>query len=138
MIGYAVIILTFGVVGSWSAYARLDRAVVAQGTVNIDGSRKTVQHLEGGIVKDIRVKEGQDVKKGELLFKIKPDNYVAARNSAQANYNSSVANRETSRANLEKADLEYKRNDALFQEKLISESDLLTAKTALLNLEATA
>jgi HlyD family secretion protein len=78
----------------------------------------------------LNVKEGQDVKKGDLLFKIKPDNYVAACNSAKANYNSAVANRETSRANLEKADLEYKRNDALFKEKLLSESDLLTAKTA--------
>jgi HlyD family type I secretion membrane fusion protein len=72
MIGYAVIILTFGVMGSWSAYARLDRAVVAQGTVNIDGNRKTVQHLEGGIVKDIRVKEGQDVKEGDVLLRLAP------------------------------------------------------------------
>lgn len=72
VIGYAVIILTFGVVGSWSAYARLDRAVVAQGTVNIDGSRKTVQHLEGGIVNNIRVKEGQDVKEGDVLLRLAP------------------------------------------------------------------
>jgi HlyD family type I secretion membrane fusion protein len=72
MIGYAVIILTFGVMGSWSAYARLDRAVVAQGTVNIDGNRKTVQHLEGGIVNDIRVKEGQDVKEGDVLLRLAP------------------------------------------------------------------
>jgi HlyD family secretion protein len=72
MIGYAVIILTFGVMGSWSAYARLDRAVVAQGTVNIDGNRKTVQHLEGGIVNDIRVKEGQAVKEGEVLLRLAP------------------------------------------------------------------
>jgi HlyD family secretion protein len=78
----------------------------------------------------LNVKEGQDIKKGDLLFKIKPDNYVAARNSAEANYKSAIANRETSRANLEKADLEYKRNDALFKEKLLSDSDLLTAKTA--------
>jgi HlyD family secretion protein len=72
LIGYIVIILTFGVMGTWSAYARLDRAVVAPGTVNIESSRKTVQHLEGGIVNDIRVKEGQDVKEGDLLLRLAP------------------------------------------------------------------
>jgi HlyD family type I secretion membrane fusion protein len=72
LIGYLVIILTFGVLGSWSAFARLDRAVVASGTVNIESSRKTVQHLEGGIVNEIRVKEGQDVKEGELLLRLAP------------------------------------------------------------------
>jgi HlyD family secretion protein len=76
------------------------------------------------------VKEGQHVNQGDLLFKIKPDNYQAARNQAEASYKSSIANRETSAAQLEKADLEYKRNDALFKAKLISESDYLTAKTS--------
>jgi HlyD family secretion protein len=72
LIGYLVIILTFGVMGTWSAFARLDRAVVASGTVNIESSRKTVQHLEGGIVNDILVREGQDVKEGELLLRLAP------------------------------------------------------------------
>jgi HlyD family secretion protein len=76
------------------------------------------------------VKEGQHVTKGDLLFKIKPDNYLAARNQADAGYKSAMANRDTSAANLEKADLEYKRNDSLFKAKLISESDYLTAKTS--------
>jgi HlyD family secretion protein len=103
--------------------------VVANGKIEPVLQVKISPEVSGEII-ELHVKEGQDVKKGDLLFKIKPDNYVAARNSAQANYNSAVANRETSRANLEKADLEYKRNDALFKEKLLSESDLLTAKTA--------
>jgi HlyD family secretion protein len=76
------------------------------------------------------IKEGQHVNQGDLLFKIKPDNYAAARNQAEAGYKSAIASRESSAANLEKADLEYKRNDALFKANLISESDYLTAKTA--------
>ncbi|HUD47074.1 MAG TPA: efflux RND transporter periplasmic adaptor subunit [Candidatus Baltobacteraceae bacterium] len=76
------------------------------------------------------VKEGQHVNKGDLLFKIKPDNYLAARDQFDAGYKSAMANRDTSAANLEKADLEYKRNDALYKVKLISESDFLTAKTS--------
>jgi HlyD family secretion protein len=103
--------------------------VVANGKIEPVLQVKISPEVSGEII-ELNVKEGQDVKKGDLLFKIKPDNYVAARNSAEANYKSAVANRETSKANLEKADLEYKRNDALFKEKLLSESDLLTAKTA--------
>ena len=72
LVGYAVIVLTFGVMGSWSAMARLDRAVVAPGTVTIESSRKTIQHLEGGLVNDIRVKEGQEVKEGDILLRLSP------------------------------------------------------------------
>lgn len=72
LLGYAVILLTFGVMGTWSAMARLDRAVVAPGTVTIESSRKTIQHLEGGIVSEIRVKEGQLVKEGDMLLRLAP------------------------------------------------------------------
>src|ERR1041384_7577510 len=44
-----------------------------------------------GEIIELPVKEGQRVKKGDLLLKIKPDNYLAARNSAQASYHSSLA-----------------------------------------------
>jgi HlyD family secretion protein len=76
------------------------------------------------------IKEGQHVNQGDLLFKIKPDNYSAARNQAEAGYKSAIASRESSAASLEKADLEYKRNDALFKAKLISDSDYLGFKIA--------
>lgn len=72
LVGYTVIIITFGVLGTWSAFARLDRAVVAPGTVTNEGSRKTIQHLEGGIVNAIKVKEGQDVKEGDVLIRLSP------------------------------------------------------------------
>jgi HlyD family secretion protein len=102
--------------------------VIANGRIEPVLQVNISPEVSGEIIQ-LNVKEGQDVKKGDLLFKILPDNYVAARNSAQANYKSSIANRDTAAANLEKADLEYKRNDALFKAKLISESDFLTAKT---------
>ena len=68
MVGYLVIILTFGVLGGWSAFARLDSAVVAQGVVTLESSRKTIQHFEGGIIAKILVQEGQRVEQGQLLF----------------------------------------------------------------------
>jgi HlyD family secretion protein len=102
--------------------------VVANGKIEPVLQVKISPEVSGEII-ELDVKQGQNVKKGDLLLKIRPDNYLAARNSSQANYRSAIANRESAEANLEKADLEYKRNDTLFKAKLISESDFLTAKT---------
>jgi HlyD family secretion protein len=102
--------------------------VVANGKIEPVLQVKISPEVSGEII-ELNVKEGQNVKKGDLLLKIRPDNYLAARNSSRANYNSAIASRESSKANLEKAELEYKRNDELYKAKLISDSDFLTAKT---------
>src|SRR6266481_999870 len=70
--GYTVIILTFGVMGGWAAVTPLNRGVVAQGVVMIEDNRKVVQHLEGGIVNEILVKEGQAVTEGQVLLRLSP------------------------------------------------------------------
>jgi len=84
-----------------------------------------------GEITDLPVKEGQEVKKGDLLLKIKPDNYLASRNSAEANYKSSLASQNLARANREKAEIEFKRINELFEGKLVSESAFLDSKTSL-------
>lgn len=60
------------VVGSllWAAFAPLESALMAPGVLVVETHRKTIQHLEGGIVKDILVKEGQVVKAGETLIRL--------------------------------------------------------------------
>jgi HlyD family type I secretion membrane fusion protein len=68
--GYVVITATFVVLGGWSAFARLDSAITAQGVVSAETNRKTVQHLEGGIVREIDVREGQHVDAGQVLFRL--------------------------------------------------------------------
>lgn len=65
--GIAAAVLFFGVFGVWSWYAPLASAAVAPGVVNPDGSRKTVQHLEGGIIRTIHVREGDHVAAGDTL-----------------------------------------------------------------------
>src|SRR5579871_2281059 len=72
MFGYVIIVATFVVGGGWAAYAKLDSAVTASGVVAVESNRKTVQHLEGGIVREILVQEGQRVTEGQLLFKVDP------------------------------------------------------------------
>jgi HlyD family secretion protein len=66
--GYTLIAMTFGVAGVWAAVAKLDKAVIATGFVETETNRKTVQHLEGGIVRQILIKEGDHVTEGQVLF----------------------------------------------------------------------
>ena len=102
--------------------------VVANGKIEPVIQVKISPEVSGEITQ-LAVKEGQRVKKGDLLVKIKPDNYLAASNSAAASYNLAVANKSTAEANLEKARLEFERSAGLHEAKLVSDSDFLTART---------
>ncbi len=66
--GYLVVILIFGVLGGWAATAKIASAVVSTGVVSLEGNRKVVQHLEGGIVRDIHVREADFVEQGDVLI----------------------------------------------------------------------
>ena len=68
VIGAIVIALFFGGFGVWAAFAPLQSATIAQGVLSVSGKRKTVQHLEGGIVSEIRVREGDTVTAGQVLI----------------------------------------------------------------------
>lgn len=67
-IGALVIGGFFVGLGSWAAFVPLKSAAIAMGQVTVDGRRKTIQHLEGGIVREILVKEGEVVEKGTVLL----------------------------------------------------------------------
>jgi HlyD family type I secretion membrane fusion protein len=71
-VGYALIGVTFGLFGGWAAIAPLQRAVVSQGSVVIEESRKSIQHFEGGVVAGILAAEGKTVGKGDLLMRLSP------------------------------------------------------------------
>jgi HlyD family secretion protein len=68
--GYGLIFLTFGVAGGWAAVAKIDRAVVAPAFISTETNKKTVQHLEGGIVQEILVKEGERIEQGQVLVRL--------------------------------------------------------------------
>ena len=68
--GIAVIVLTFGGIAGWSATAPIASAVMAPGVVVVDGKRKQVQHLEGGVVQKIFVGDGMRVEEGQLLIRL--------------------------------------------------------------------
>lgn len=68
--GMALIAVLFGGFGTWAAIAPLAHGVVAPGQVVADGHRKAVQHLEGGIVAEILVKDGDRVVAGQPLIRL--------------------------------------------------------------------
>src|SRR5437016_9589022 len=69
IVGSLIIFVFFGLLGGWSVSAPLRGAVVATtALVKVQGNRKSVQHLEGGIVKELRIKEGDKVAAGDVLI----------------------------------------------------------------------
>ena len=107
----------------------LTEIVVANGRIQPVLQVKISAEVSGEII-DLPVKEGQNVKKGDLLVKIKPDVYLANRRSAEASFLSAQAGQSLAEASLKKAELELKRNEGLFKSRLISESTILEFKTS--------
>jgi len=100
---FAIIaILVFGI-GGWAATIPLDGAVVAQGLLVVDSSVKKVQHLTGGIVKEIRVREGDHVKAGDILVRLDETQTKASNSVVTTNLDELIA---------QQARLEAERDDA--------------------------
>jgi HlyD family secretion protein len=107
----------------------LTNVVVANGKIQ-PVVQVTISPEVSGEIIELPVKEGQQVKKGDLLVKINPDIYIAGLNQAKAGYESSLAAKSSAVANLEKADADFTRNQELFNRKLLSESDYVGFKSA--------
>ena len=69
-VGIAVIAIFFGGLGGWASLAPLESAAIAQGVVSVASNLKTVQHLEGGIVGEILVRDGDEVTAGQVLIRL--------------------------------------------------------------------
>ncbi|HBT01234.1 MAG TPA: HlyD family type I secretion periplasmic adaptor subunit, partial [Citreicella sp.] len=69
--GLALVALVGGF-GAWAASARIDGAVIAPGRIVVDRNRQAVQHLDGGMVAEVLVKEGDRIEAGALLVRLDP------------------------------------------------------------------
>ena len=70
--GLATVLLLILVAGGWSAWASISGAVIASGIVTVEGKPKTIQHIDGGIVGEILVRDGDPVEAGEVLIRLDP------------------------------------------------------------------
>ncbi len=107
----------------------LTETVMASGKIQPVTKAMISPEVAGEIVA-LPVKEGQVVKAGDLLLQIKPDSYQASRNSAEASYKVSLGSRSQAEAELARAESEFKRNEELFKNKLISASVFVEFETA--------
>lgn len=89
--GLATVAIAFGGFAAWLFLASLDSAAVAPGTVIVDSHRKTIQHLEGGIVREVKVRDGDSVTAGQTLVVLDRTLANAALGQVQSQYWSALA-----------------------------------------------
>ncbi len=106
----------------------ITQKVSATGKINPVYQVVLTPEVTGEIV-ELPIKEGDKVKKGQLLIKIKPDIYIAQRNRALASLEAAKAGLEIQKANLDRVEKEYKRIQGLYEKKLASDAELENAKS---------
>lgn len=84
LFGLAVLVLFVGGFGAWSALAPLAEAALGPGVIKAEGNRRTVQHLEGGIVRAILVRDGDRVRAGQVLMRLDDVQSGAQREALEA------------------------------------------------------
>lgn len=84
--GYGVIAFVFGGVGIWAILAPLESAALGEGTVQVEGNRKAVQHLNGGIVSEILVTNGDFVESGQPLLQLDQSLVLAEKNIVETRF----------------------------------------------------
>ena len=73
-----VVGLFFGLGGAWVTFAKISGAIIAPGEIRVDSERKTVQHLEGGIIREILVRNGDQVTVGQPLLLLDSPQIISA------------------------------------------------------------
>ena len=137
--GLWVLALGFGGFLLWAGLAPLDEGVPTQGMVTLDTKRKTVQHLSGGIVKEVLVHEGQQVKEGDPLLRL--DSAVAKANYEAVRQRYLGLRAMQSRLFAEQAgqgaiafhpDVKSAMNDPLIKQQISTQEQLIQARRAAL------
>ena len=102
MIALAAFALTFIL---WGSLAPLSKAAIAPGLVQVEGRRRVVQHLEGGIIAAILVRENQRVRRGQPLMRLDAVQSGGANASSRSEYLTLVAEERRLRAELDQGGL---------------------------------
>jgi HlyD family secretion protein len=101
--------------------------ITANGKIQPEKEVKISPDVSGEIV-ELTVKEGDHAEKGQLLLRIKPDNYISQRDRSLAEISSAQARRAQAEAQFTQADLSFKRSKQLYDQQTISKSDFEQAQ----------
>jgi protease secretion system membrane fusion protein len=141
-LGFWVLIVGFGSFILWAILAPLDEGVSAQGQVSIESRHKTIQHMNGGIVREVLVKEGQMVKAGDVLIEldqgISKANYEAVRQNymgQRANESRLLAEQRGMEQIAFHPDLIKSASDPLVMQHMQSQQQLFQSRRAALRAE---
>lgn len=126
----------------WAALAPLDEGVPSPATVSIDTKRKAVQHLIGGIVKEVLVREGDQVKEGQVLMRLDDASARASYESVRQRYlglrvmEARLMAENSDRATIEfHPDVQAASADPLIRQQMQTQSQLLGSRRAALQAE---
>ncbi len=86
-----ILVIGFALFAVWAFYAPLDSGITVTGTVVVKGNRKAVQHPAGGVITDLRVREGDVVKQGDVLLKVNPLSTEANLSGVENDYINALA-----------------------------------------------
>lgn len=131
--------LGFGGFLLWAALAPLDEGVPSQGTVAIDTKRKTVQHLSGGLIREVLVREGDTVQQGQLLMRLDAAAAQAGYESVRQRYlglramqGRLMAEQSGATRMVMHSDLQEAASDHLIQQQIQTQEQLLLTRLHLL------
>jgi len=109
-LGFILIFIVFGLFGAWAVFAKMDLSVQAPGEIIVKSHPKEIKHQKGGVVEKIYVKEGDFVKKGEPLVKLKTTQLKKDLESNQNTLYHLIATKDRIKAELEKSKLTFSSN----------------------------
>ena len=129
LLGYATLAILVSGLGGWGVYARIAGAVIAAGTVEVEGNRQVVQHPTGGVVTEIFARDGDVVQKGDVILRLEGDTQRAEFQTVEGQYFELVARQNRLEA------LRDDKDSITFDEELVARSadelnlqELLTAQ----------
>lgn len=133
-LGLFVLAAFVGVLTLWGSLAPLSGAAIASGSLQVEGQRQSVQHPYGGVVKRLRVRDGDQVSKGQVLIELSDaeprarlDVLIGERDQALAEESRLIAERDR-RAEPEFASLAARRSEPTVAQAMANETAIMAAR----------
>ncbi len=144
-LGWLIVLLGVGGFLLWAMLAPLDQGIPVSGTVTVDTNRKAIQHLTGGIVDEILVKEGDVVKEGQVLVRMVDVQTKATAEMTRIQYYTAratearlIAERDGKKAIVFPADLEKAKSDPRVANNISLQNQLFFSRRSAIQSELSA